>query len=67
MTVTQKTPRKHTLARTSRIMKKTGGTKVLSDVMGPRQLKRADELLTRIEKRGEELSQRADRLLRRVS
>jgi hypothetical protein len=37
------------------------------EVMGPRQLKKADELLTRIERRGEALSESADRLLRRVS
>jgi hypothetical protein len=35
--------------------------------IGPRLLKQADEMLVRIERKGEALSASADRLLRRVS
>jgi hypothetical protein len=37
------------------------------EVIGPRQLKQADKMLTRIERKGEALSASADKLLRRVS
>jgi len=39
----------------------------VSEVIGARQLRQADEMLTRIERKGEALSATADRLLRRVS
>ena len=38
-----------------------------SEVLGPRQLRQADKMLTRIERKGEALSASADKLLRRVS
>jgi hypothetical protein len=37
------------------------------EVIGLRQLKKADELLARIERKGEILSESAERLLKRVS
>jgi hypothetical protein len=37
------------------------------EVLGPRQLRQADKMLTRIERKGEALSASADKLLRRVS
>jgi hypothetical protein len=37
------------------------------EIIAPRQLKKADELLERIKRRGEVLSESADRLLRRVA
>jgi hypothetical protein len=39
----------------------------LSDIIGPNQLRQADLMLRRIERRNEALSANADQLLRRVS
>ena len=47
------------------------GKKILGfdtlEILGPRQLRQADKMLTRIERKGEALSASADKLLRRVS
>jgi len=37
------------------------------EIIGSRQLRQADKMLTRIERKGEALSASADKLLRRVS
>jgi hypothetical protein len=75
MSTAHKPPRKRTVTLSGRAMSPqpmrkpaaAAGKRGDYEVMGPRQLKKADELLTRIERRGEALSESADRLLRRVS
>jgi hypothetical protein len=46
---------------------KKPGTPAHGDVIGATQLRQAERLLTRIERKGEALSASAERLLRRVS
>jgi len=72
MTTAQKSPkgtagRKQASAAGRMLSPQKAAKTGVSEVIGARQLRQADEMLTRIERKGEALSATADRLLRRVS
>lgn len=73
MPTTHKVPKKQVASHTGRILPDRKKASVTSQrdeaaaVISQRQLKAADKMLGRIERRGEALSANADRLLKRVS
>jgi hypothetical protein len=72
MTTAQKSPkgtagRKQSSTAGRVLSPKKAAKNGVSEIIGARQLQQADEMLTRIERRGEALSATADMLLRRVS